>query len=196
LVNSPHELGFDYCGDIPCFLNIVPGVTTIEMAIELLKNKSITYHLTGSHRKYFTLHKVSCAIIVIPNNLTVAGLEISINYASGNPQPQIILHEFIEMFGEPCVVWVSRSGADKHFPKIAFEYPLNRVFCQDIIDEDDDKSISDALVTYILLAAPELVGHGMTPNPCDAINNPENHCVAWRGYLSVNEYRSFVWQSD
>lgn len=181
-----HELGFGFCDNKPCFMNIIPGITTINEALGLLENNGEISKQTSLHSVRFSVGKIWGKIAIIPDNPYVAGIEMSPSEAG------ITLIEFVELFGEPCVVYVAPSNPlSRHSVKIALEYPLIRILCQDI--DDDNISISSALITHLLLAAPQLVGRGMTPNPCDAINNSENNNTAWKGFISVNEYRRLVW---
>ena len=171
-------------------MNIIPGATTVQEAIALLKSKTNIYNESSFHAKYFTLDKIFCKIAIVDSSPYVAGIELGPDYLI--PEARITLKEFVELFGEPCLTWVASPNAvSRHTTKLAFEYPLIRILCQDITD--DDLSTSDAAITHILFAAFILVGRGMTPNPCELVNDPQIHGTSWHGFISVNEYRRLVW---
>ncbi len=192
MTDKLQKISIDICGMKPCFLNIIPGVTPIEEAIALLKTKTNLYNEAPLHSKYFAFDHITCKLAIVDGSPLVAGIEISMGWP--NPQFRITLAEFVEQFGEPCVVMVSPPNATSpHTAGIAFEYSLIRILCQDI--SDNDSSIAEAPITLILLAGPQLVGRGMTPNPCESMHYPESERTYWQGFRSVNEYRRFVWGS-
>jgi hypothetical protein len=188
-----HRLGFDICDDKPCFMNIIPGVTTVDDALLQLESKGGKYKTTSGHSVYFSLEKLHCKTALVDDSPYVAGIELVPDYL--NLEGQITLADFVQLYGEPCVVLASSPHATSpHTVKIAFEYPLIRILCQKV--EDDNASISSAFVTHILFAGPQLVGRGMTPNPCGSMNDPESERTAWQGFLSLNEYRRLIWREQ
>jgi hypothetical protein len=186
MANNLPELGLDNCNNIPCF---IPGVTTTEAALNIIESRGKIAHKnignSGIQTVYFETNTIWAKLTSLHGDPYVAGIEM---YPRETP---MFLGEFVELFGKPCVVYVaplSRIGF--HTTKFAVEYQLIRILCQDI--ENDELPVSSAAITLLLLAAAHLVGRGMTPNPCESLDQLGVHVCAWQGFLSVNEYRRLV----
>jgi hypothetical protein len=186
IMSNLASLGFSFCNDTPCFMDICPGTTTIEDALKLLADKGAIKTSVARHNVYFDTRLMSVKVAIMPDNPVVIGLELSPN------ESIITLSQFVALYGEPCAVYAAPANPPSpHIEGIQFEYPLIRVLCQQI--KDNNVPIANAPITHLLLASSYLIYRGMTPNACDQVNDPQQHCTTWHGFLSLNEYRRLVW---
>jgi hypothetical protein len=140
MMDNLHKHGFDLCDSIPCFLDIVPGITPLEEALTIIGLKGVIGNLGGKYSRYFSIEKIYGRILIVPGDPHIAGFEIS------PYEVQITFGEFAELYGPPCVVYVEPIKPPSNYSvKFMCEYPLIRLMCQDIVD--DDLSISEATIT-------------------------------------------------
>jgi hypothetical protein len=168
--NELRELGFDRCDGHPCFLGIVPGITSGKEAYQLLSQYDETLLYVKGRPIIARVNDIDFAVHVDDMDQI---LIIHIPVYSGNEFPQ--LKSFIALYGVPCAVHAAHDQ-----PTLGVNYPglaLGSYEVQGRLSLYSDLS-------YVALLNPEII-----PPRCAGYENEGFSIKPWRGFILANRYK-------
>src|SRR5262249_36908832 len=99
-------LGFAVCNGQPCFVGIVPGITTAKKALTVVSNSADMAAYSTSQEIMARMHNLGVTLIVNPETEKIISIQIPVH--TGERFPHI--DSFIAMYGLPCAVEASQDN--------------------------------------------------------------------------------------
>jgi hypothetical protein len=169
--NPLREIGFDVCDGQPCFLELVPGITTGQQAHELLSQYDDILPYIAGGDILARVNNIGFALIIDDNTNKIISIQIAVAPRITFPQ----LDDFIAMYGLPCAVAVSKDP-----PSLTLNYPNMSLGSHEL----QGRFSLYAELWYVALASTEVSTHR-----CQYSESEGYSVRPWRGFTVANRYK-------
>ncbi|MEP7284672.1 MAG: hypothetical protein ABI947_02755 [Chloroflexota bacterium] len=163
------KLGFGMCSDQPCFMGIVPGVTTWKDAILILKSYDL---------KEEDYEEISFATVKLKYfDVTVTGSKEDGVTAIQIWHSKIPLGTVIQLMGNPCAVGFLTEYSNHRDPRIFYPFMSADVVL------DTDRVTQEAFADPIILRTTR-------DEALLCKSTPDFPRIKWKGFATLSRYNS------